>query len=54
MIAVIDHNCSVNLLQAIISDVTLRYKQTFSKISGGWCYKKDEMCQGETLCARST
>ena len=39
MIAVIDHNCSVNLPQATTSDGTLRYKQIFSKISGGWCIK---------------
>ena len=40
MIAVPDHNCSANLPQATTFDGTLRYKQTFSKISGDWCIKK--------------
>ena len=53
MIAVLDHNCSVNLPQATKSDGTLRYKQIFSKILGGWCVN-DKMCQEETLRARSS
>ena len=40
MIAALDHNCSVNLSHATTSDGTLRYKQIFSKISGGWRIKK--------------
>ena len=40
IIAVRDHNCSVNLPQATTSDGTLRYKQIFSKILGGWYIKK--------------
>ena len=40
MIAVLDHNCSAILPQATTSDGTLRYKEIFSKISGGWCMKK--------------
>ena len=40
MIAVLDQNCSAILPQATTSDDTLRYKQIFSKISGGWCIKK--------------
>ena len=34
MIAALVHNCSANLHQATTSDGTLRYKETFSKISG--------------------
>ena len=33
--------------------VILLYKQIFSKISRGWCMKKDNICQRETLYARS-
>ena len=36
MIAVLDHNCIAKLPQATTFDGTLRYKQVFSKISGGW------------------
>ena len=48
MIAVLDHNCSTNLPQTTTSDGTLRYKQTFPKISEDWCIKKIK-CAKELL-----